>query len=77
MRDWVHLHLPTIALHIRALANGARTMNMCLGDVLVQEPTRCERLHHHHKATCHNIGASMRLRRLAKALRCDISELVK
>ena len=62
MRDWVHLHLPTIAPHIRALDSGASTVNMCLDEVLVQELNWCECLHDHHHAACHDPGASMRLR---------------
>jgi hypothetical protein len=61
MRDWVHLLLHTIAPHIRALDNGARTVNMCLDEDLVQELTWCECLHDHHDTACHEAGASMRL----------------
>jgi hypothetical protein len=66
MRDWVHLHLPTITPHIRALDNGASTVNMCLDEDIVQEPVRCECLHDHHHAACHDVDASMRLQPRAR-----------
>jgi hypothetical protein len=62
MRDLVHLHLPTIAPHIRTIDNGDRTVNMCLDEDLVQDLTWCECLRHHHDAASHDLGASMRLR---------------
>lgn len=62
MNDLLHLHLPTISPHIRALDSGASTVNMCLDENLVQELIWCECLHNHHDAVCHEAGAAMRLR---------------
>lgn len=45
MRDMLHLHLSTTSHHARALDSDDRTVNMCLDDGLVQEPTRYECLH--------------------------------
>ena len=61
MSDRLPLHLPAPSPEIRASSIRHRTVKICLGKNIVQEPTRCECPHDHTDTACHNAGTSIHL----------------